>query len=119
MNSNTPTPETDAEVLRCEDKYYRLYPDSKNKPVDDDFARKLERERDSLREERDKVRLAYGQLQESDNLLYKRMKESESERDQLIKVCDMQNKIIKGQFSTQKEADEMFKLYRQLPHLNK
>lgn len=38
-----PTPLTDAEVLRCEDKYHRLYPDSRNRPVDDDFVKSLER----------------------------------------------------------------------------
>lgn len=42
---NTQTPETDAAVERCSDKYHRLYPDSRIRPVDDDFARKLELER--------------------------------------------------------------------------
>jgi len=67
--TNTPTPRTD-KVERNLGRRMLV-----------EHAKKLERELNGAKD-------AYRQLQESDNLLYKRMEVAEAERDQLRKVCD-------------------------------
>lgn len=104
MNSNTPTPETDTFF-----KQHHLVPDI------EDFARKLERERDE-------ARLKAADRNEWQDVAMK----VSAERDRLRKVCDSQDEMIKWyvkEFGLPRwgfEFDKLKniqKLYNQLPHV--
>jgi hypothetical protein len=134
MNPNTQTPETDAELING----YRFSdaPDA-NRYINADFARKLERERDAYLLTIDKAKEEWERACAELDQLKKELAHTidmacsekvflERDRDQLRKVCDSQDEMLKwyiNEFGVPALGTECDKLiatdtaYNQLPHV--